>query len=216
MWLIDAFNLLSLALASIAEQRLVMSMVVSSVFDIIKNNATALSMGALVMTIAGWVVQMSFLVMLVTRDILMGFSLVMGPTCIVLGYFQNMTSESNPLGNFFTGWCGNFVKLLLWGIIAAMMMLALGMYSVLSPFMTSSVVGMAVMALAFVYAAGSIPNYSERMSALVMTSVLMAVPNAVSPYVAQGTRNTLVHIGASVREWFVRKIRGSDTKTPAP
>lgn len=216
MWLIDAFNLLSLALASIAEQRLVMSMVVSSVFDIIKDNATALSMGALVMTIAGWVVQMSFLVMLVTRDILMGFSLVMGPTCIVLGYFQNMTSESNPLGNFFTGWCGNFVKLLLWGIIAAMMMLALGMYSVLSPFMTSSVVGMAVMALAFVYAAGSIPNYSERMSALVMTSVLMAVPNAVSPYVAQGTRNTLVHVGASVREWFVRRIRGSDTKTPTP
>lgn len=216
MWLIDAFNLLSLALASIAEQRAVMSMVVCSVFNVIKENSTALSMGALIMTIAGWVVQMSFLVMLVTRDVLMGFSLVMGPTCIVLGYFQNMTSESNPLGNFFTGWCGNFVKLLLWGIIAAMMMLALGMYSVLSPFMTSSVVGMAVMAMAFVYAAGSIPNYSERMSALVMTSVLMAVPNAVSPYITQGARNTLVHVGGSIREWILRRVGGGETKTPDP
>lgn len=124
---------------------------------------------------------MAVKILLMARDIFMTITVIVGPLCIALGYF---TRYRNPdyIHQFFSGWIENFVKLLFWGPLAAIMLFCLGILSVLTALDMMSVISVAVTAMAFLYAAGNIPNMAEKMSSVALGGLLLAM----SPIIMKG------------------------------
>ena len=199
MWIIDAFNGMSIALASIEDQKEICSALNTIFFSTAQPSISAIISG-LIITVCGFVVRICLHIMVITRDVIMALTVMMGPICLAFGYYQNMTSGMNVLGQYFAGWCGNFIKINLWGIVIAMLYLSLGLYAVIMPAMSNSLLGSIILACTFVAAAGNVPSFSEKMSGLAMTSLIMAVPGTTGGRIKQWAKLGTTYIGATARD----------------
>lgn len=218
MWLVDFFNLMSLSIATYEEQTSIVATIAQNLELTAMTGGdsgySGSTIGSIVLTVCSWVVQGALFLMLIARDIMLGLSCVLGPVSLALGYYKNMTGSGNALGEYITGWCGNFIKLLLWGILTAIMIVSLGLYSAVSTMIGGDTVTMAITACAFVYAAANIPKYAENMSTLAMQSLLMAVPAAAGTYGWNTTRGGLTLVGGFGINLFKRGVaRFFDSKT---
>lgn len=210
MWLIDFFNLMSLSIATYEEQTSIIATISQNLEIAVMTGGdsgySGATVGGIVLTVCAWVVQGALFLMLIARDIMLGLSCVLGPVSLALGYYKNMTGSGNALGEYITGWCGNFIKLLLWGILTAIMIVSLGLYSAVSTMTGSGAITLAITACAFVYAAANIPKYAENMSTLAMQSLLMAIPAATGSYGWSAGRGTMVLIGGMGINLFKRGV----------
>lgn len=218
MWLVDFFNLMSLSIATYEEQTSIVATIAQNLELTAMTGGdsgySGSTIGSIILTVCSWVVQGALFLMLIARDIMLGLSCVLGPVSLALGYYKNMTGSGNALGEYITGWCGNFIKLLLWGILTAIMIVSLGLYSAVSTMIGGDTVTMAITACAFVYAAANIPKYAENMSTLAMQSLLMAVPAAAGTYGWNTTRGGLTIVGGWGVNLFKRGVaRFFDSKT---
>ena len=192
--LVDFSNLISLNIASIESQRALNTLITTKAFTFALDS-TGGTLSSLVISICGWLVTCSITIMIISRDIFMAINFLLGPTCFAFGYYKSFTGDQNALSEFMSGWFGNFVKLLLWGIVTAIMITAMGAFSVIMPASQSSVVYAAMMAICFFMAAKNIPEYSDKLSVIVISTLLMAVPGTMGKYATHGTKT--VAIGAT-------------------
>lgn len=189
--LVDFSNLLSINIASIEQQRALNSMISVKVLLGGVFGDTG-SLESLVVTICGWLVITSITIMMIGRDVFMAINLLLGPTCLAFGYYKSFTNDASALSEYLSGWFGNFVKLLLWGTITSIMLVALGAFAVIMPMGGMGVVYSTLMALCFVLCAKSIPSYADRLSMLVIAGLLIAVPGAMTSYAATSGKTTVV------------------------
>ena len=63
------------------------------------------------------------------RDIMLAINAILGPTCIAFGYYKNMTGKSNALGEYLSGWFESYLRLMIRGIVTAVLVTAIALYS---------------------------------------------------------------------------------------
>ena len=194
-------NYISNAIVPIETQRSLMANITSKTGGLIPGQ----EISGLMVTIFRALTYMSVKILLMARDMFMTITVIVGPICIALGYF---TRYRNPdyIHQFFTGWIENFVKLLFWGPLAAIMLFCLGVLSVLTALDMMSVISVAVTALAFLYAAGNIPNLAERMSSVAIGGLLTAMSPMIATSLMMGGRG--VFAGSMMAGGLFRKVGG--------
>jgi len=184
MWLIDFANLAAISVATIVEQKTIINQIIA---NFLLENAFSSVSGLLeetVKTICGWITQIVILISIITRDVMLAISVLIGPVCLSLGYYMSLTGDNNVFGEYLAGWVSNFFKLMIWGIFTAMMIITLGLQTAFATLGTGvgniDVITSVVTSLCFLYAAMNIPTYSERMSGALMISLLALIPAAIS------------------------------------
>lgn len=172
-------NYISNAILPIESQELLMAN--------ISGRVNAVNGGA---EIKGWAMMicraltyMAIKILLIARDMFLSITIIVGPTCIALGYFTRYR-DPDYIHQFFTGWLENFIKILFWGPLAAIMLFCLGAVSVLTSMDMMSAIATVVTAFAFVFAASNLPNMAEKVSSVAVMGVLSAV---VAPMIQKGT-----------------------------
>ena len=170
-------NYISNAIVPLELQRNLMENITSKTGGLV----SGYSLSGFMVTIFRLLTYLSIKILLMARDMFMTITVIVGPICIALGFF---TRYRNPdqIHQFFTGWIENFVKLLFWGPLAAIMLFCLGILSVLTALDMLSVISVAVTAMAFLYAAGNIPNMAEKMSSVALGGLLAAM----APFMIKG------------------------------
>lgn len=117
-------------------------------------------------------------ILLIARDIFLAISMIVGPLCLALGFFSRM-QQCDPIHQFFSGWLEGFIKLLLWGPLAALMIWCLSIVSILTSMDIMSLAGVAITSLAFLKAAGNLPSLADKMSGLMLASLLTTLAPAI-------------------------------------
>ena len=189
--LVDFSNLISVSITSIESQRALNTLISTKTFTYALDTDGG-TLSSLIISICGWLVTCAVTIMIISRDIFMAINFLLGPTCFAFGYYKSFTGDQNALSEFMSGWFGNFVKLLLWGIVTAIMLTAMGAFAVIMPAAQSSVIYAAMMAICFFIAAKGIPEYSDKLSVIVISTLLMAVPSTIGNYAAHGTKNVAI------------------------
>ena len=221
MWLTDAFNLMSISIASIVEQSQVKSSmeVQLGIFGSTKDSVGLTnSLATFVNWVCAWVVQCAILITFIGRDIMLAFSAILGPTCIALGYYKNMTGKSNALGEYLSGWFGSYLRLMIWGIITAIVITSIALYCALGFSVNPSGLAMIIMSCIFTFVATSIPKYSQSLTDIAMQSLLIAVPASSVQMSVERSMQTVEHYtaGALGKGWSYLKSRTFSYSTSAP
>jgi len=157
----------------------------------------------LIYGIMRWVAYASIRVLLISRDVLMGVSLVIGPICFVMGYLS-LYSQNDFIKGFLAGWMQAFFKFQFWGVFASVTMIGLSIVSFLTNMNATDPLTLFITGIAFVHVAYNIPKISENMSAVVISSVIMAT---VSMAATRGTGQGVSAAGSAVKSG-IRKVLG--------
>jgi hypothetical protein len=136
-------------------------------------------------------------VLIIMRDIMVALTIIVGPTCVAIGFFHNYAAEggNDPMRGYLSGWLQGYVKLLFWGPLAAMMIMAMTVVSIMNVGAISDTFSVAVTGLAFLYAAARLPNLAESMSGLILQALFMKVASLMGGAVMGGA---VAMTGASV------------------
>ena len=209
MWVTDMFNLMSISIASAVEQSKVQATMTTQLGAF----ASTSNIGQLGQTVASfvnwicsWIVQCALILIFMGRDIMLAFSAILGPTCIALGYYKNMTGKSNALGEYLSGWFGGYLRLMVWGIVTAILITTLGLYCTMGFSVNPSGLAMMIMSCIFAFTAASIPKYSDTLSNIAMASLLTAVPASGLSFTSAGAKRVFVdEIGG--RTWTYVKSK---------
>jgi len=154
----------------------------------------------LIYGIMRWVAYASIRVLLVSRDVLLGVSLVIGPICVAMGYLS-LYSQNDFIKGFLAGWMQAFFKLQFWGIFAGIAMIGLSIVSFLTNMNATDPLALFITGIAFVHVAYNIPKISDNMSAVVISSVVMAtVSMAATRGAGQGASAAGSAVGSGVRK----------------
>ena len=154
----------------------------------------------LIYGIMRWVAYASIRVLLVSRDVLLGVSLVIGPICVAMGYLS-LYSQNDFIKGFLAGWMQAFFKLQFWGIFAGIAMIGLSIVSFLTNMNATDPLTLFITGIAFVHVAYNIPKISDNMSAVVISSVVMAtVSMAATRGAGQGASAAGSAVGSGVRK----------------
>lgn len=176
-WIITFFNYLSNAIVPIETQSSLMANITAKTGSFIDNA----SFSGLFVMLLRCLTYMSVKILLIARDMFMAVTCMLGPTCIAIGFFTRYR-DPDPIHKFLSGWLEGFVKVLMWGPIAAIMLYALGVLSVLTSFDMLSTLSVAITAFAFLYAAANIPKLADKMSTVAIAGLLtMMSPYLLSP-----------------------------------
>jgi hypothetical protein len=126
-----------------------------------------------------WLTYVCIMIMLVVRDVLLAITVLVGGLCMALG-FVTTYSSNDPMREYLSGWFKAFIKLLMWGIFASTVIFALGVLTLLRASGSIGVMTAAIFALSSLYVAKDLPNLSEKMSGLALTSLIATVAPALS------------------------------------
>lgn len=157
----------------------------------------------LIYGIMRWVAYASIKVLLISRDVLLGVSLVIGPICVAMGYLS-LYSQNDFIKGFLAGWMQAFFKFQFWGVFASVAMIGLSIVSFLTNMNATDPLTLFITGIAFVHVAYNIPKISENMSAVVISSVIMAT---VSMAATRGTGQGVSATGSAVKSG-IRKVLG--------
>jgi len=121
-----------------------------------------------------WTAYVSIKVLLISRDVLFATSLIVGPIYLAMGYLS-LYVQNDFIKGFLSGWLQSFFKYQFWGVFASIAMIGLSIVSFLtnSGSITDPLV-IFITGIAFVHAAFNIPKLADNMSAVVISSVVMA------------------------------------------
>lgn len=130
-------------------------------------------LSSFIIAIMRWVAYMSIKVLLISRDVLLAVSLVIGPICLAMGYLS-LYSQNDVVKGFLAGWMQAFFKFQFWGVFAAIAMIGLSIVDFIARSGSADPLVVFITGIAFVHAAYNIPKLADNMSAVVISSVLMA------------------------------------------
>lgn len=158
----------------------------------------------LIYGIMRWVAYASIRVLLISRDVLMGVSLVIGPICFVMGYLSLYT-QNDFIKGFLAGWMQAFFKFQFWGIFAGVAMIGLSIVSFLTNMNATDPLVLFITGIAFVHVAYNIPKISDNMSAVVISSVVMAtISMAATRGAGQGASAAGSAVGSGIKKMLGR------------
>ncbi len=159
---------------------------------------------SLINGIMRWVAYASIRVLLISRDVLLGVSLVIGPICIAMGYLSLYT-QNDFIKGFLAGWMQAFFKFQFWGVFAGIAMIGLSIVSFLTNMSATDSLTLFITGIAFVHVAYNIPKISDNMSAVVISSVVMAtVSMAATRGAGQGASAAGSAIGSGIKKMLGR------------
>ena len=164
-------NYISNAIVPIESQELLMSNITAKTGSLVPGDV---KFDGLIVWVFRALTYMAIKILLIARDMFLCVSIIVGPICIALGYFTRFR-DPDYVHQFYTGWLESFIKILFWGPLAAIMLFCLGSLSVLTSMDMLSTFSTAVTGLAFLYAAGNLPNMAEKMSAVAVMGMLTAM-----------------------------------------
>lgn len=176
-------NYISNAIVPIESQQLLMANISNKPTSINPSSVMADHVDGFVVWICRALTYLAIKILLIARDMFLTISIIVGPTCIALGYFTRFR-DPDYVHQFFSGWLESFIKILFWGPLAAIMLFCLGSLSVLTSMDMLSTFSIAVTGIAFVYAAGNLPNMAEKMSSVAVMGLL----TAMSPFLLSGAK----------------------------
>ncbi|WP_303149552.1 peptidoglycan DD-metalloendopeptidase family protein [uncultured Cloacibacillus sp.] len=179
-------NYISNAIVPIESQQLLMANISNKLTSINPSSVMADHVDGFVVWICRALTYLAIKILLIARDMFLTISIIVGPTCIALGYFTRFR-DPDYVHQFFSGWLESFIKILFWGPLAAIMLFCLGSLSVLTSMDMLSTFSIAVTGIAFVYAAGNLPNMAEKMSSVAVMGLL----TAMSPFLLSGSKLAL-------------------------
>lgn len=179
-------NYISNAIVPIESQQLLMTNISSKPSNVNPSSVVANHVDGFVVWICRALTYLAIKILLIARDMFLTISIIVGPTCIALGYFTRFR-DPDYVHQFFSGWLESFIKILFWGPLAAIMLFCLGSLSVLTSMDMLSTFSIAVTGIAFVYAAGNLPNMAEKMSSVAVMGLL----TAMSPFLLSGSKLAL-------------------------
>ena len=176
-------NYISNAIVPLESQQLLMTNISSKPTALNPSSVIANHVDGFVVWICRALTYLAIKIILIARDMFLTISIIVGPTCIALGYFTRFR-DPDYVHQFYTGWLESFIKILFWGPLAAIMLFCLGSLSVLTSMDMLSTFSIAVTGIAFVYAAGNLPNMAEKMSSVAVMGLL----TAMSPFLLSGAK----------------------------
>ena len=167
--IIEFSNYVSLAIVPVETQEKIMEFIVQRSVTSFNEGDTFSNMFA---NFFRSLTYLALKILFIARDMLLTLTVLWGGTCIALGAYSNFSHNSDPVHAFLTGWVEGLVKLLFWGPFGAIMIVGMGIVSLMSSVDAIGTLAVVTSSLAFLFAAGNVPKLSEKLSGLVLMSLM--------------------------------------------
>ena len=187
-------NYISNAIVPIESQTMLMSNISSKPAAVVPGSVTGEAFDSFVVWICRALTYLAIKILLIARDMFLTVSIIVGPICIALGYFTRYR-DPDYVHQFLSGWLESFIKILFWGPLAAIMLFCLGTLSVLTSMDLLSHMAIVITGLAFVYAAGNLPNMAEKMSSVAVLGLMTAMSSKLLTGLGLGLRGGILGAG---------------------
>ena len=162
-----------------------------------------LNLTSIVTAIMQWAAYMAIKVLLISRDVMLAVTLVTGPICLAMGYLSLYTQNDFVKG-FLSGWLQNFFKFQFWGVFSSIALIGLSIVDFLAKTGSADPLVVFITGIAFVHVAFNIPKLADNMSAVVISSVVMATISMA----AQRGGGTAASATAGAAKSVIRKLLG--------
>ena len=184
-WAITFSNYMSIAMIPLEVQEIIVKNIIEQVTGVFTEEG-----GGLMEWIASSMRSLGYValkILFIARDVFLSVSVIMGGICIAFG-FSTSYENKDPIHEYLTGWFEDFIKLLLWGPFAAIAVVGMGLITLIGATGVLSSTAIGVVSLSFLYAAANIPNLAEKMSGLMLQSLLVTAAPYVQSVLQKGIR----------------------------
>lgn len=155
---------------------------------------------------------LSIKILIITRDLFLATTIVIGPFAISLGFLRTYNG-SESFFDYLTGWFSGFVKMLLWGFYGTIVLYCMAIVCMISGVGSVSGVAVAIFGLASMKMAQSVPRIADDMSSLAVTAGVgtsvggMLMGSAAMG--AMGTMGSIPSVGSSIIGAVAEKMRNN-------